>query len=377
MDIYRFMNSKDIASYLQEINYEFNAMEAAYLIEQSREATIEEKIDAWQEVINIMPDCTMAWDHDVEKQESTHRFLREYIDLQRRMLDKFNESEGCVYFLRELRYVRWPDWLVQKNDSLWTENLPQPFSTLEACVSHLKAEHEDDEDKFDRYVIEKAKIDPIDDADGCRCNRIILDGLFRPLDVSIGGLNELDLDLGHQLWNMHLKLPIPFKRGDIVIDRTDRDPHPFVFDYLKFWNSAERAEHGCETFPDGEAEKLDRMVARSDERCGWDMSHMVACGYELGSHYNGGPLNDPCDLCFDVFGAGYNYLNLEYYKGPLEGNLKVLEITSQFMKGELSVEHVVNFSRLLALWEHADKLKQSYDIEYVSEVHHLYQGAGQ
>ena len=51
MDIYRFMNSKDIASCLQEIDYEFNAMEAANLM---RSLQFDEKarqlkgiLDAW------------------------------------------------------------------------------------------------------------------------------------------------------------------------------------------------------------------------------------------------------------------------------------------------------------------------------------------
>ena len=101
---------------------------------------------------------------------------------------------------------------------------------------------------------------------------------------------------------------------------------------------------------------------------------MVACGYELGSHYDGGPLDDPCDICSDVFGAGDNYLDLERYDGPLEGELKILEAASRFMKGEIVVEIFLNSTYLTSLASQAKRLERSYDSEYVPEVRHLYQG---
>lgn len=43
MDILRFVNSKDIREHLGNINYEFNSLEAAWLIYQCHDATIDEK----------------------------------------------------------------------------------------------------------------------------------------------------------------------------------------------------------------------------------------------------------------------------------------------------------------------------------------------
>lgn len=61
-------------------------------------------------------------------------------------------------------------------------------------------------------------------------------------------------------------------------------------------------------------------------------------GYELGQHYDGGPLTSPHDLCHDAFGASDNYLNLKFYHGPLEGELGILEAASLFMKGTISIK---------------------------------------
>ena len=51
MNILRFVNSKDIREHIRNIGYEFNSLEAAWLIYQCRDATIDEKHKAWNELI--------------------------------------------------------------------------------------------------------------------------------------------------------------------------------------------------------------------------------------------------------------------------------------------------------------------------------------
>lgn len=60
MDILRFINSRDIREYLKSRNDPFTSLEAAWLMDQFRCATIKEKHAAWQELIRIMPDCAVA-----------------------------------------------------------------------------------------------------------------------------------------------------------------------------------------------------------------------------------------------------------------------------------------------------------------------------
>ena len=45
-----FINSKDIATYLKKINYNFNTLETSWLIYQSSNHTLQEKKTAWQSV---------------------------------------------------------------------------------------------------------------------------------------------------------------------------------------------------------------------------------------------------------------------------------------------------------------------------------------
>ena len=51
MDILRFINSKDIRNHLKGINYQFNTLEAAWLIYQSTNYTLYEKLDAFEELM--------------------------------------------------------------------------------------------------------------------------------------------------------------------------------------------------------------------------------------------------------------------------------------------------------------------------------------
>ena len=375
MDIYRFFNSKDMADHLREIGYEFNAFEAAYIVDRCDSATLDEKIEAWQTNIDTMPDCPTGWRLCTEKHESTHEFLREYIDLQRRMLVMFEQGEGCVYLVEKARYRHWPEnYEVRNRRGNWVEWGHIAFSSLTKCVEHLRSEKEDNGDDFDRYVISRIVVDSGEGNYGRGSGELVIDGSFCPLSVDICGLGESDSGIAHELSHSFVELPVPFMRGDIVVDRTDPEPHPFVFDHLKFWDSAEYVEHGGEALPPEKAGKIDQRVAKMDSKHGWDISHMAACGYELGSHYDGGPLDDPCDICSDVFGAGDNYLDLERYDGPLEGELKILEAASRFMKGEIVVEIFLNSTYLTSLASQAKRLERSYDSEYVPEVRHLYQG---
>lgn len=55
-EITNYINSKDIAEYLRNLDYRFNSLEAAWLIYQCRRLTLEEKHCAWKNLIQTMPD---------------------------------------------------------------------------------------------------------------------------------------------------------------------------------------------------------------------------------------------------------------------------------------------------------------------------------
>lgn len=97
MNIFRFINSKDICGYLRELQYQFTVPEAAFLIYMSRIVPLKEKFHAWQEIINTMPDCSMKERFNMKAIPSFHQFLEDYMALQKKMLAWFYQQEKAVY----------------------------------------------------------------------------------------------------------------------------------------------------------------------------------------------------------------------------------------------------------------------------------------
>ena len=79
MNIYNFINSRDIAKYLKEINYQFSTLECAWLVWQSRKHTLEQKHTAWQKIIDTMPDCSVGARPNHREVESLHEYLKDHM----------------------------------------------------------------------------------------------------------------------------------------------------------------------------------------------------------------------------------------------------------------------------------------------------------
>lgn len=97
MDLFRFIDSKDIREHLRQIGYSFTAPEAAFLVWQCRSVTLKEKIAAWRTIIETMPDCSMVERMNMDAIPSVHKFLEQYIALMKRLLENFYCEEHAVY----------------------------------------------------------------------------------------------------------------------------------------------------------------------------------------------------------------------------------------------------------------------------------------
>ena len=131
MKIYRFIQSKSVREHLKKINYTFSPLQMAYIIWQCPDATLNERFDAWQEIIDTMPDAPLPDNMELKEMEGVHEFLRQYMKLQKEFLDEFNREEGGVYFyrytIRELPNKSWP-W-----EYITIENFDHAFLSLSEC----------------------------------------------------------------------------------------------------------------------------------------------------------------------------------------------------------------------------------------------------
>lgn len=131
-----FYQSKSIREYLEKSNHTFSSLEMAYIIWQCPDATLSERLDAWQEIIDSMPDDPLPDSMKLEEIEGVHEFLRQYMEIQQEFLDEINKKEDGVYFfkytVRERPNETWP-W-----EYIPMENFEHAFLSLSKCKKAIQ-----------------------------------------------------------------------------------------------------------------------------------------------------------------------------------------------------------------------------------------------
>lgn len=295
MDILKFINSKDIRNHLEKIGYEFNSLEAAWLIYQCRSATVKEKHKAWNELIKTMPDCRIEERWFTPGQESLHEFLKKYMELEDGFINDFYDEKHTDTFDDEKPYI-------------------YSFEYINDDCSHYMCDG-----IFSRFdAIYETALEPDDAVVKIRCIRTQLDcpdiwqraeltPSFEFLSIDPGRIeNDTDKEIFWLVFEgLWFDFPVPFSEGDVLWN--PNQPHsfcggPFVF----------RAK-SLDTREDKETANLHRLYG--------DTTDMCVCGSFLnedGSIYN----EVTC-----------NYMDLEYYDTSLlTGAASTLAALSNYYK---------------------------------------------
>ena len=160
MDVYSFLNSSDVADYLRYKEYEFNAAEVAYIVYHSDTLTLDEKIAAWQEIVDTMPDCPLcssAYDPYFESAHNSElQFLKDLIFVEKIKLKRFMDSEGCYYVPSLSRYALEGALKYGRGEHLpWRNAVVNVFSSFDKCVDSLRC-HDEERSLYDRYTLSKS-----------------------------------------------------------------------------------------------------------------------------------------------------------------------------------------------------------------------------
>lgn len=307
MDIYEFIDSKDIRNYLQKMKYEFTVPETAFLIYMSRRVTLNEKLDAWREIIDTMPDCSMGERLNMEKIPSFHGFLTEYIALLKNLLDIFYKSEKEVYTYAFYEKEEKCSGPVGKFE--WVEE-GKVFSDFHTAVSHVKKNYPDEPFKKLRFI--KQYFSDVED----EVEKKLTLEMNHDLEIlsvdEQGVLNDSQTDLYLTFEGMWFAFPTPFRRGDIL-KNPFLSEQPFVLNDIRTWGSKEMLENGYAQ-EDSPVKNADRTIERLMKN--GDTSDMNYSGCYIGEDAGNG---------FYIFSEVFwNYLYLERYTQPLEGEQKAL-----------------------------------------------------
>lgn len=332
MDYIGFVDSADIAEHMREIAYEPTGFEAAFLVWRSAYKSLEEKNQAWRQIINDFPD------EELERERlglklRLHSFLQEYMELQKKKLACFFESESCVYKY-SWRYKEFrrnvADSGFEADDSLF-------FATVEECRDHIEQQEllERAEGVFDEkamYFIDKV---PLGASSGAVPGTIVLNEGFEPVRVDVRGAccdEDLDIDLSFEA--MWFAFPTPFRRGDILTLVDDAN-QIFVLDSLCTWDNAAMRENDLPDrmpYTRRDASKMQSHLHKLG-----DTSDMSACVYSLAENF---------ELCRS-HGGWPDYLDLEYYRGPDTDEVKGLKAVACYMRNKCDVSLLMDYLEFL------------------------------
>ena len=346
MDITGFINSKDIRDYHREIGYQYNALEAAWLVYQCDGVTLDQKHEAWKWIVDNMPDYEIGNCRRFEPLygSSVHKVITDYLCLQNRFIDEFR-SGGDGKF-----YVYQP--CCEGQDGCYSYSRSDYegfFSSWDKCVAYI-LENEDPE-YTNRVTIMTVKPDE-GEMYYRKHGSIEIDLQGRILDVFMRpeGDYEEDLDLFFEdLW---FEFPVPFKRGDIVCVRDiwGRETPVVLTDII---------------IPGGWDPEKYRKMRREQ---GGDTSDMNFWGYEINEHCTWRLNESDSKMCYEGIDndTHFEYMNLEYYRKDLVGANRVLKPISAWLKGEFGDDICL----LLSSYHHIlleEELSRTVPVFYTKE----------
>jgi len=310
MDITNFINSKDIRKYLRDTGYQFNSLEAAWLIFQCKMITMPEKHAAWKQLIADMPDCEMPKRDNCRYQKSLHEFLKKYMQIQNDQYEAFTKEEsGAVYQYQ----------FYCKDDCSWCEEYDSIFATEADCWEEIE---EDMDLGIERIIIRKSFIG--------KSNRYV-SVEYRPdktvVSVDSSILSEDDSAIIYESFEgLWFDFPVPFEKGDIVIERLQPGPYErvseagaFVVRGMTPWENERNDKYKNGTFGDN--------------------SDMNAWGF----------FQDEDGRIFSE--VMENYMDLEYYEGPIEGRMRLLKAISSYLKEKIDLTMLLTTYRKVILDE--------------------------
>ena len=337
-DVFEFLDSHSIKEHLQRINYELTTPVAAFIVNYSHKATLQQKLEGWQKIIDNMPNCTMSRRNDTVNIPDFHAFLRNVIRQEQRKLAHFKRTDGQSLFFFE-------DYSWDRRDRC--DLLYGPYSSYQKCFDAIWREFEGDSPKA--IKITRRPIDP--DEDHYADDMVLLNANGEVVSCDYRNKSEWD-EAGtvSDFEDMWFDIPTPFHAGDIVCN-LQRPDEPMVLFDLQTWGS-ERVDKELAS-----SVYKERLVQKADKLLRWhrydgDTSDMYAYGCQVSS-----ALHFP----FYIGEPEGFLLDIDYYRKPLKSEERILYGVRAYVKGDLAVDSLVAMTSANELQALAEKKARGFE----------------
>lgn len=337
-DIFEFLDSRSIKEHLQRIHYGLTTPVAAFIVDRSHKATLQQKLESWQKIIDTMPNCAMSRRNDTVNIPDFHAFLRNVIRQEQRKLAHFKRTDGkSLYFFEDYSWDR-----RDRRDLLYG-----PYSSYQKCFDAIWKELDGDDPKAIR--ITRRPIDPGEDhyVD----DMVLLNANGEVMSCDYRNKSEWDeAGTASDFEDMWFDIPTPFHAGDIVCN-LQRPDEPMVLFDLQTWGS-ERADKELVS-----SVYKERIVQKADKLLRWhrydgDTSDMYAYGCQVSS-----ALHFP----FYIGEPEGFLLDIDYYRAPLKSEERILYGVRAYVKGDLAVDSLAAMASACELQALAEKKTRGFE----------------
>ena len=356
MDFTRFLNSKDIAAHLREINYRFSPEEAFFVIHEGRNIPLKEKHAAYEALIKQYADTPLK-----ERREETFKghtvasFLRAYMEKENALIEKSKEGEGAIYYSGY--------YSPEDKDGAWllADASDPVYRSFGECFDATMKENGE---YLSKLRITKKKIATNEQIEV----ELLPDGTV----LGVKNFDYEDTILYAHEW-MWVNIPTPFKRGDLLVPCKERiwdrrrpaaEENVFVLMDVNTWGSKELAANGYKNertkkCPHKRDEKnfaaIDKLIKHHEEQ--GDSTDMGAWGYFLNED----------GTVFQDHTMGDVYLDYEYYKGELTGVRRILKAVSAYEKGEITTDLLLQAYQTILLEEKVKDMHEHHLLVYFDD----------
>lgn len=314
MNIYKFINSIDVMKYLEEINYQFTPAESAYVIFNSRR-TLEDKCNLLSQLVKETEDFYLP-----EYKMNFHKYLLDYVNWVQKMLGRFKEcEEGFVYSFS----------VFYKKGFECDSFCDSPccfFKTYNDCAKAVKKVLASN--LIWRVFIRKSSVNCSEE------NHKYIEVEFSE------GFGEISIyshdgDEDSESWiestfmyypfdKVWVGIPVPFKKGDIVCNVFSNNL-PMVY------KGKDTDKEDTET----EEEYANRIKMMHSRNTNTSLPKNVIwyTSYKISNH----------DCRFFECQSS-SFIDIEYYRGELNGAQKMLREISKYLKGEIDAMGLLQYS---------------------------------
>ena len=206
MKITELITSKSVAEYLEKQNYEFSALQQAYIIAKSK-LSVNEKHAEWKRLYSTMNDCEIFNGSGCEYIPSLFDRLRKIIVLQKKYIEKFFQEEEAIYCLTGATRDGENIFVGSKCRHTWQESTYDDEITNRQGVLF----------EINKGVLnEKVEI------------TATVNELGEVFDLKVFGAPAADDNILTLFDYINLNFPVPFKVGDAVFETGNADRVLFV-----------------------------------------------------------------------------------------------------------------------------------------------------